>query len=149
MFQRILVPLDGSARAERALPIAGRLAHDPGGSIILLQVVVNPNESWVYRSQEMALTRHTRSAQRVAEGFAYLSTIPHLYGLGEVETETIVCSGAVVAQTILDVACSHDVDLIVMCSRGYTGLKRWGGQRDTKACEQDTSTSSCSAWGGW
>jgi nucleotide-binding universal stress UspA family protein len=48
-----------------------------------------------------------------------------MQGLGEVETQTIVCSGAVVAQTILDVACSHDVELIVMCSRGYTGLKRW------------------------
>jgi nucleotide-binding universal stress UspA family protein len=125
MFQRIPVPLDGTARAERALPIAGRLAHASGGSIILFQVVVNTDESWVYRSREMVSTRHTRFAQRVAEGLAYLSTIPQMQGLGEVETQTIVCSGAVVAQTILDVASSHDVDLIVMCSRGYTGLKRW------------------------
>jgi nucleotide-binding universal stress UspA family protein len=31
MFQRILVPLDGSPRAERAIPIAARLARNSGG----------------------------------------------------------------------------------------------------------------------
>ncbi len=37
--QRILVPLDGSERAERALPIAARLARTSGGSILLVRVV--------------------------------------------------------------------------------------------------------------
>ncbi len=31
MFQRILVPLDGSARAEQALPSAARLVRASGG----------------------------------------------------------------------------------------------------------------------
>jgi nucleotide-binding universal stress UspA family protein len=31
MLQRILVPLDGSVRAEYALPVAVRLAHATGG----------------------------------------------------------------------------------------------------------------------
>lgn len=39
MFKRILVPLDGSGRAERALPIAARMARAGGGSIVLVQVV--------------------------------------------------------------------------------------------------------------
>src|SRR5690348_758316 len=39
MFKRILVPLDGSARAEQALPIAVRLAQASGGTILLVQVV--------------------------------------------------------------------------------------------------------------
>lgn len=138
MFQRILVPLDGTARAERALPVAGRLACASGGSIILLQVVVNLDESWVYRGQEMTLTRHTRFAQRVADGLAYLSSIPQMHSLAEVETKTLVCSGAGVAQTILDVACSHDVDLIVMCSRGQTGLKRWMQGSETQKLASKT-----------
>ncbi len=33
MFQRILVPLDGSLRAERALPVAARIARASAGSI--------------------------------------------------------------------------------------------------------------------
>ena len=39
MFQHIVVPLDGSPRAERALPVAARIARASGGSILLLQVV--------------------------------------------------------------------------------------------------------------
>jgi nucleotide-binding universal stress UspA family protein len=39
MFKRILVPLDGSERAEQALPVAARMARVSGGSVILLQVV--------------------------------------------------------------------------------------------------------------
>src|SRR5215472_7662965 len=44
MFRRILVPLDGSERAERALPVAARLAQFSGGSVILLRVVASPIE---------------------------------------------------------------------------------------------------------
>lgn len=43
MFQRILVPLDGSSRAERALPVATRLAQASGGAVVLLRVVVRPS----------------------------------------------------------------------------------------------------------
>ena len=32
MFERILVPLDGSTRAERALPVAARIAQASGGT---------------------------------------------------------------------------------------------------------------------
>ncbi|HCJ35480.1 MAG TPA: hypothetical protein DHV65_14445 [Ktedonobacter sp.] len=39
MFQRLLIPLDGSERAERALLVAARLARNSGGSITLLRVV--------------------------------------------------------------------------------------------------------------
>jgi nucleotide-binding universal stress UspA family protein len=36
MFKRILVPLDGSPRAEHALPVAARLARASGGTVVLL-----------------------------------------------------------------------------------------------------------------
>ena len=39
MFKRILVPLDGSGRAEQALPIAARIARASGGSIVLVRVL--------------------------------------------------------------------------------------------------------------
>lgn len=44
MFQRILVPLDGSALAEQALPTAAHLARSAGGSVILLRVASPPVE---------------------------------------------------------------------------------------------------------
>ena len=54
MFRRILVPLDGSKRAERVLPIASRLAKSAGGTVILLRVV-NPN--WPTPNRSMKLTQ--------------------------------------------------------------------------------------------
>ena len=39
MFQRILVPLDGLPGAERALPIAARIARRAGGTLVFVHVV--------------------------------------------------------------------------------------------------------------
>ncbi len=39
MFQHILVPLDGSSRAEQALPLGAHIARKTGGTISLLRVV--------------------------------------------------------------------------------------------------------------
>lgn len=42
MFQRILIPLAGSAHAEQAISVAVRIAHASGGRVLLLQVVSLP-----------------------------------------------------------------------------------------------------------
>ena len=62
MFNRILVPLDGSTLAERALPHVEQFARIFGSSIVLLQVLdptsyrVNPDSidplSWQIRKAE-------------------------------------------------------------------------------------------------
>jgi nucleotide-binding universal stress UspA family protein len=42
MFQRLLVPLDGSPRAEKALPLAAQLARSTSATLLLLCVVPPP-----------------------------------------------------------------------------------------------------------
>ncbi len=42
MFERILIPLDGSSLAEQALPVAARLARASGGTLVLLRVPLYP-----------------------------------------------------------------------------------------------------------
>lgn len=39
MFQHLLVPLDGSTRAEQVLPVAARLARASQGTITLVRVI--------------------------------------------------------------------------------------------------------------
>lgn len=48
MFERIVVPVDQSERAEEALPVAVRLARASEGTIVLLEVVPPPIEFGPY-----------------------------------------------------------------------------------------------------
>ena len=115
MFQRILVPLDGSPRAEHAIPIAARLARASGGSVILLRVVNEAHEYW---------SSMTVSSSMLAEAERYLAELKASPDLQAVSTETLVLSGRA-APSILSAASSSHVGVIVMCSHGYTGMKRW------------------------
>ena len=103
MFQRILVPLDGSTRAEQALPVAARLAQASGGSLVLLQVVSE--------------TERTQATD-------YLNTVATSASLAGIKTHSEVQCG-VPDQGILKAVQADNVDLIIMCSRGRTGFKRW------------------------
>jgi nucleotide-binding universal stress UspA family protein len=64
MFGHILVPLDGSARAERAIPVAGCIARASAGEVILLRVLDPPLEF----SPSLAPSLPSASAQMLIEG---------------------------------------------------------------------------------
>ena len=42
LYKHILVPLDGSTRAERAIPVAARIAHATIGTVVLVQIATLP-----------------------------------------------------------------------------------------------------------
>jgi len=95
MFQRILVPLDGSARAERALPVAARIARATGGSLVLLQVVPSQNEYTIYSVQPTIVTPEEVEVTR-AHAADYLNAVAlkdDLEGVG-VHTEVLIGSVA-------------------------------------------------------
>ena len=123
MFQRILVPLDGSSRAEQALPVAARLANACDGTVVLLRVVTDANEFVAYRTLEPIPTQITINAA-VAKARNYLKQVSEASSLTGIRTETVVGEGPAMA-TILFMATSYSNDLIVMCSHGYTGTMRW------------------------
>ena len=123
MFQRILVPLDGSHRAERAIPIAARLARTSGGSVVLVRVVSTPAEFWPSLVSEPNMAQ-TIVDTDLADTKKYLAGITTASELDGVPTETVVLFGPP-ASTILSVAHSSHADLIVLCSHGYTGMTRW------------------------
>lgn len=125
MFQRILVPLDGSPRAERALPVAARIARASRASIILLRVATTPLDDGSHPTHRLPLTRTVVEAD-IDAATAYLTALTasdeiDLDGIG-IKTE--VAPGHA-ASAILDVAREEQVDLIVMCGHQETGFKRW------------------------
>jgi nucleotide-binding universal stress UspA family protein len=136
MLKRILVPLDGSKRAEQALPVAARLARASGGAIVLLQAVPVPAE-YHPSIQETAMTlpyalslavppADERDVHYTALDTAqrYLNITAKSGELADIEVETQALSGTA-ASEILAAAQSLPADLIVLCSHGYTGFKRW------------------------
>jgi nucleotide-binding universal stress UspA family protein len=123
MLKRVLVPLDGSARAEQALPVAARLAQSVGGTVVLLRVVTIPNEFVAYVTLEPIATQSVINAT-LEEARTYLQSLADSDSLQGVHTETEVLLGQAAA-TILSVVDSHLIDLVVLCSHGYTGMTRW------------------------
>src|SRR6266849_5437921 len=120
MFKRIVVPLDGSNRAERAIPIAARIAHASGGTIIFVQVVTMPFE---IRSQVIPLSGYSSSTMEedINSATNYLAAIARSDELDGIGVKMKVLTGGA-AQTILDVVREEQADLVVMCSHGNTGI---------------------------
>ncbi len=131
MFERILVPLDGSPRAERALPVAARIARRSGSTIVLLRVAAIPAEyaPAMYASALSATPFYAQELleAELAKARYYLADVAQSEQLAGIRTETAVLSGAA-APAILAVAGGDHgqlVDLIVLCSHGRSGFTRW------------------------
>lgn len=123
MFKRLLVPLDGSTRAESAIPVAARIARAYGASITLLRVVETPAEYSTRLASPASFTKEAIKAN-LAEATSYLETVAKEEELAGIEVDTKALFGAV-APTIMAAVQVHHSSLVVMCSHGFTGFKRW------------------------
>lgn len=121
MFKRILVPLDGSTRAAQAIPIAARIARAEGGSLVLL-TAIPPLEDWGW--QETPLLSPEAQAEEQERVAAELTAQTASAQFAGIEVAQEVAQGNPAA-TILARAQIRQTDLIVMCSHGRTGIKRW------------------------
>ncbi len=121
MFKHILVPLDGSACAEQALPLAAQIARNTGAMLTLLHVL---SYSADYPVNSMALGMVTqevidRDEQAAQEYFSHIRANPLLK---DIPVKTVTMYGTP-PRTITDDAQLEHADLIVMCSHGRTSLK--------------------------
>jgi nucleotide-binding universal stress UspA family protein len=123
MFKRILVPLDTSVRAESALPVAVRIAHATGAALILLRVISVPVEYGPYLLQSGNLMQELLDAED-EDAQSYLKGVAAREHLAGLQITTISVTGSA-AQSILATITDHNVDLVVMCSHGTTGVRRW------------------------
>ncbi|MCB0111611.1 MAG: universal stress protein [Caldilineaceae bacterium] len=122
MYKRILVPLDGSKRAERILSYVEELALKFESKLILLQVV---EPSVVLAAPyDMGHYYDVNQIERLSdEAKGYLNTVRTELEMKGITAETLVDNGPVVT-CILEEAIRKDVDLIAMASHGRSGLAR-------------------------
>ncbi len=129
MFTHILVALDGSELAEKALPVAGNLAKSSGGTIHLIQAVSRQPEFEAAHGgeaspqlAELSLDLARRLIEtRQTSGQEYLDRVAAELAGGKVETA--ILEGAADEQ-IISYSREHGVDLIVISTHGYGGVKR-------------------------
>jgi nucleotide-binding universal stress UspA family protein len=117
MYKKILVPLDGSERAERILPHVEELALKFSCSVRLLQVierVLEVNSKDVFVPQGSLFTAAQRSAQ------TYIDSVARGMMEKGIKAEGWVLIGNVVT-TICQAAEQEKADLIAMASHGRTG----------------------------
>ena len=118
MYQRILVPTDGSEATERAVENAVDLAKQYGATIHALYVV----DSGTYGSLEAGADIVVESLE--AEGQEAVEGVVQAAERAGVDVTTSVQSGTA-HQTIIDYAEEEGCDLVVMGTHGRSGLDRY------------------------
>jgi nucleotide-binding universal stress UspA family protein len=119
MFKHILLPLDGSALAEKVLPHAVALAEAFGSRLSLLRVVYrkkNANQHGVVNPMEWQM--------RKSEAEAYLKVVRKQLAAIDIESEIRVLEGNP-AQQIIEYTHREEVELIIMSSHGSSGISEW------------------------
>jgi nucleotide-binding universal stress UspA family protein len=122
-LKRILVSLDGSALARQALPLAAELAASTHAELILLTVHAPPLGEGLEE-----ISSYPRSGELLAALRARM--LDELGSLADdLHRQQVLVTPVAVegfpAEAIIDEAARRQVDLIVMATHGYSGIKRW------------------------
>ncbi|MCP5095578.1 MAG: universal stress protein [Chloroflexi bacterium] len=127
MFSNLLVPLDGSPAAEKALDLALDMARCYGGTVTLIQVqedVLDGGTAAVVRATALATGSEAQANQILKQQCeAYLREVMQPRIESGVPMQMSVVRGKA-AESVVEYANSHDVDLVVMATHGRTGLRR-------------------------
>jgi len=118
MYDRVLVPTDGSTASEGAITHAVDLAKQYGATLHAVYVV----DAGAYSSLEVAADAVADELR--AEGQEAVAGIADRAEAAGVDVETAVETG-IVHRTIVDYVDREDVDLVVMGTHGRTGVGRF------------------------
>ena len=125
-YQRILVPLDGSQRAENVLPIIQRLAQYHKSQIHLAQIIQIPEMPRQMPPAQEDIDLSNQIVERNREEAArYLENVKSrslLEGL-EVQTHLMISENA--ATALHQLVEKEQIDLVALSAHGYSGNHEW------------------------
>lgn len=129
MFKRVLVPLDGSELSECSLPYVRNMAReDLIGEVILLKIALlhlpltGLPEDAVIIDQEPYLQTFREAG--LDESRNYLARVESQLKAEGIKVTSEVMEDHRPAESIIDFSQQNSVDLIVMTTHGYTGIKK-------------------------
>lgn len=122
-YKKILVPLDGSGFAQRAVSHAIDIARATDGEIILVNVFTPPAYQY---SDQLALAGQETQLEAAREAMKqYLIGVRSQLRDQNIKARTHLIEGQAVAHLIADYVRAEAIDLVVMCSHGHTGIVKF------------------------
>jgi nucleotide-binding universal stress UspA family protein len=125
-YNRIMVPLDGSRRAEHVLPMVTLLARRHQSQIHIVHVVKTPE-----MARQMPLAREDVDlsdrivARNREEAIRYLDAVRLHSPLDAVDVHTHLLTSDNAAAALHDLADQEHVDLVALSAHGYSGNDQW------------------------
>jgi nucleotide-binding universal stress UspA family protein len=126
IYRRILVPLDGSQRAENVLPIITQLSHFHRSEIHLVQVVQTPEMARQLPPAREDIDLSTQVVERNREEAAHYLEQLKLRSYPEgitVQTHLITSENAAVA--LHQIEEQENIDMVALSAHGYSGNHQW------------------------
>jgi nucleotide-binding universal stress UspA family protein len=122
ILRKILVPLDGSNLSEFALPLATSLAKETDAEIVLFQGIEHFGLSGYGNIPSDAIKQYNAGILSLAQEYLEKtkSAIINIHSSIFVDT-----GDRSVAERIIDYSEANHCDLIVMSTRGRSGISRW------------------------
>ena len=125
MYQRILVPTDGSALSKKAVNSAIALAKLCGAELVALKVVPRYPQSYFEGGIALAPAEVKQVEKTWGDaGQAVVDAVKKAAAAKGIEAKAVVVRSDVVSDAILAAAKKHQCDLVVMASHGRKGIKR-------------------------
>jgi nucleotide-binding universal stress UspA family protein len=118
--KRLLLPLDGSLRAESVLPTAARIARAQGAEILLAHVVAEPCMTAMLRADDDLDRARQVATSLESSAVRYLDDLRHQLGRQGLAVRTIVVRRADERQSLLNVVLAEGVDWVVLSAHGST-----------------------------
>ncbi len=122
MYEKILVPLDGSKRAEMIRPHVRELASRFQATVILIKVI-DYNYTYYVKGKSSSSTLEEVVNAKLKDSELYLDGVASKLRNRGITCKTLVAHGPVV-EKIIEAADTEDADLIAMTSHGRGGLAR-------------------------
>ena len=122
MYKTILVPLDGSKRAEAIIPHVENLALSLNAKVILFKVA-EPSLMLEYDEVIDMSSYLEKSDKQKKDAEYYLTSLQEKFRAKGIEAQILIGHGPVV-KAIIDAAEQQNVKLVAMASHGHGGLLR-------------------------
>lgn len=125
-IKNILVPIDGSEYSLNAAQYATRIARNEKAQLFCIHIVT-PRMPYGYATPAASSTEsrcYEDIKHKVESWFDIVRNMAKDEGIPDIKTEIFIDVKSII-ESIIDYATHKNIDLIVIATRGRTGLKRF------------------------